>query len=112
MSGGGEPAKDVRSTGGPAKPAPQRLELEGIEKQYGSVPILRGASLSAAAGEIVGLCGEKGTGKSTLVQIMAGVLPHRSYRGDVLLDGVVQRFARPSDAREAGIAVVHQKLML
>jgi ABC-type multidrug transport system ATPase subunit len=74
--------------------------------------VLRGANLTAGAGEIVGICGEKGSGKSTLVKILAGVHPYRSYGGDVVLDGAVRRFARPQDAREAGIAVVHQKLML
>src|SRR5262249_39039425 len=83
------------------------LELREIEKSFGGIPTLRGANLFARKGEIVGISGEKGAGKSTLVKILAGVLPHRSYRGDVLLNGVVQRFERPSDALAAGIAVVH-----
>src|SRR3954464_7882592 len=112
MSGAGAPAGAQPGAGGESHARSALLELSEIEKAFGASQVLRGANLSASAGEIVGLCGEKGTGKSTLVQIMAGVLPFRSYRGQVVLDGIVPQFAGPWDAREAGIAVVHQKLML
>src|SRR3954470_23928503 len=101
MSGAGGPAGAQPGAGGERPASRPLVELGGIEKGFGASQVLRGANLSAGRGEIVGLCGEKGTGKSALVQIMAGVLPHRTYRGDVVLDGVVQRFAHPSDAREA-----------
>ena len=55
---------------------PPLLELVGIEKGLAGGHALRGAHLTARAGEIVGLCGEAGAGKSTLVKILAGVHPH------------------------------------
>jgi serine/threonine protein kinase/ABC-type arginine transport system ATPase subunit len=88
-----------------------RLQLVGIEKRFGPIVALKQAHLSAHAGEIVGLCGDSGAGKSTLVKILAGVYPHGSYRGQVFVDGNVQRLASPVDTRRAGIAVVHQQSM-
>jgi branched-chain amino acid transport system ATP-binding protein len=54
------------------KPA---LEVEGLEVRYGAVPALRGATLTVAAGEIVGLVGPNGAGKSTLLHAVMGALP-------------------------------------
>jgi ABC-type multidrug transport system ATPase subunit len=85
-----------------------RLELVAIDKRFGGVAVLRGAHLTAHAGEIVGLCGDSGAGKSTLVKILGGVHKHGSYGGEVLIDGVVQRFRSPADTQRAGIAIVHQ----
>jgi eukaryotic-like serine/threonine-protein kinase len=91
---------------------PPLLQLTGIEKSLSGGHALRGANLTARAGEIVGLCGENGAGKSTLVKILAGVHPHGTYRGEVVLGGRSLRLTCPADARRAGIAVVHQKIML
>src|SRR5947207_1684263 len=73
---------------------------------------VRGADVVVHAGDIVGVCGDTGAGKSTLVEIVAGVHRHGSYDGAVLLDGIAQRFRKPDDARRAGIAVVHQQSLL
>src|SRR5262245_27698473 len=89
-----------------------RLELVGIEKSFGALQALRGADVTAHAGEIVGLCGDNGAGKSTLVKILAGLHPHGSYRGELRVDGEVQRLTCPADARRAGVAVVHPQSML
>ena len=84
------------------------LELLGVEKAFGSTRALRGASLTAHAGEIVGLCGDSGAGKSTLVEILAGVHRHGSFAGELRVGGKAQRLRSPADAQRAGIAVVHQ----
>jgi ABC-type multidrug transport system ATPase subunit len=89
-----------------------RLELIAIDKRFGGVHALRGASLVAGAGEIVGLCGDSGAGKSTLVKILGGVHRHGSYGGQIIVDGVPQRFRSPADTRRAGIAIVHQRATL
>ena len=70
------------------------LLVEGVQKTFRrgapwrrrSLPVLRGASLSVGAGELVGLIGENGSGKSTLMQIVVGMLPRDA--------GVVERPAR------------------
>jgi len=65
------------------------LVLQGVERTYrgeaGDLPVLRGADLSIAAGEIVALVAPSGTGKSTLLHL-AGLL-ERPDGGEVLIDG-------------------------
>ncbi|HZO13702.1 MAG TPA: sugar ABC transporter ATP-binding protein, partial [Polyangiaceae bacterium] len=89
-----------------------RLEMVGITKSFGGVQALRGASLDARHGEILGLCGENGAGKSTLLKILSGVHPHASYQGEVRLEGQLLALADTAEAQRAGIAIVHQELML
>jgi ABC-type multidrug transport system ATPase subunit len=48
------------------------LEADSIELQYGSRPVLRGVYLRVAVGEVVGLLGRNGCGKSSLLRIVAG----------------------------------------
>jgi ABC-type multidrug transport system ATPase subunit len=88
------------------------LQLVGLAKSFGRVDVLKDVSLSADAGEIVGLCGENGSGKSTLVKILAGVHAQGSYAGEIRLDGKRVVLSSPHDSQQAGIAVVHQRLML
>jgi ABC-2 type transport system ATP-binding protein len=49
------------------------LELEGVEKRYGAVTALAGLSLSAATGAVTALLGPNGAGKTTAVEICAGL---------------------------------------
>jgi D-xylose transport system ATP-binding protein len=95
-----------------ADPFPLALKLTGIEKSFGGVHALRGAGLSVRRGEIMGICGENGAGKSTLIKVLAGVHAYGSYRGSIEVGGKAEHLSSPSDARRAGIAVVHQELML
>jgi D-xylose transport system ATP-binding protein len=101
-------------SGGPQSDAvgSRILELVNVAKSFGGVRALRGASFEVRRGEVMGLCGENGAGKSTLLKLLAGVHPFGSYTGDLVLNGVKQRFRGPADARAAGIAVVHQELTL
>src|ERR1700733_11193577 len=96
----------------PGTAAPPALEMIGIEKSFGGVRALAGAEIEAGAGEILGLCGGNGAGKSTLLKVLSGVYPHGSYRGEVRVHGEVQRLRGTADAQRAGIAMVHQELML
>ncbi len=92
--------------------SPLVLELVAIEKSFGGVHALRGADLAAREGEILGLCGENGAGKSTILKVLSGVYPADSYRGTVRVRGEEKHFASTTDAQAAGIAIVHQELML
>ncbi|WP_035052141.1 sugar ABC transporter ATP-binding protein [Andreprevotia chitinilytica] len=86
---------------------PPRLELRHASKRFGEVRALIDASLTLRRGEVHALLGENGAGKSTLVKILAGV--HQPDGGELLVDGQPCRFARPSAAIAAGIAVIYQE---
>lgn len=67
-----------------AAPAPV-LSAHAVRKSFGRAEALRGASLDAAAGEVVALTGPSGSGKSTLLLCLAGVL--RPEAGSVTYEG-------------------------
>jgi len=71
------------------------------------VRAVRGASLTLSAGEVRGLVGENGAGKSSIVRLLAGV--QAPDAGRVLVDGEPADFHNPTDARDAGIAVIYQE---
>ena len=67
------------------------LELVGVSKSFGGVEALRDVNFTLRAGEIHGLVGENGAGKSTTMKIIAGV--HTEYSGTYMIDGREVRLA-------------------
>lgn len=63
------------------------LEVRDVFKSYGKLRVLKGASLTVDAGEVVGVVGENGSGKSTLMKVLVGLLPADS--GQVRLKGTL-----------------------
>lgn len=61
------------------------IRLNGVVKQYGLNPVLRGVDLNVEQGEFVTLVGPNGAGKSTLMGIVATLL--RPTSGDVFVGG-------------------------
>lgn len=61
------------------------IELNQINKRYGSQVVLNDLTLKLEAGRIIGLLGPNGCGKSTLLKMMAGLIS--DYEGDILIDG-------------------------
>jgi ABC-2 type transport system ATP-binding protein len=61
------------------------LSIEGLYKRFGSQPVLDGLDLQVARGEIVGLLGPNGCGKSTTLNIVCGLLD--ADAGQVLVNG-------------------------
>jgi branched-chain amino acid transport system ATP-binding protein len=61
------------------------LQVNNLRCGYGSLEVVRGISLHVCAGEIVGLLGANGAGKTSLLKSIAGLLP--PWEGDVRMDG-------------------------
>jgi len=87
-------------------------ELRRVGKQFPGVRALHDVTLGIRRGEVLGLVGENGAGKSTLIKILGGVYGAGEFEGEVVVDGRVQAFRSTRDARQAGVAVVHQELQL
>ncbi|MGI8578176.1 MAG: ABC transporter ATP-binding protein [Nocardioidaceae bacterium] len=85
------------------------LEARKLELSYGDTRALRGASLQLTAGERVALMGPSGSGKSSLLHCLAGII--RPDRGEVMMEGArldtLSESAR-SSRRLARIGVVFQ----
>ena len=82
--GGGADAVADASDPGPGKGVPL-VSVKGVDAAYGQVQVLFGVDLDVANGEIVGLLGTNGAGKSTVLRVVAGLLAAK--RGQVLFDG-------------------------
>jgi ABC-2 type transport system ATP-binding protein len=50
------------------------IEVEGLEKQYGDFPAVRGLSFTVQPGEVLGLVGPNGAGKTTTIRSIAGII--------------------------------------
>jgi ABC-type sugar transport system ATPase subunit len=86
------------------------LAAEHITRRFGGVVALADASLSVHRGEIVGLVGDNGAGKSTFLKVLAGAVQPDS--GQLWMQGQGVSFSRPSDALAVGIETVYQDLAL
>ena len=87
--------------------------LSAVSERDNGAPILRNVSLSVAPGEIHGLVGESGAGKSTIVRALLGILPRtvRVTRGAVILNGTELLSLEPARRRQmlgAEVALVPQ----
>jgi branched-chain amino acid transport system ATP-binding protein len=80
------------------------LEIEGLEVRYGAVPAVRDLSFRVEEGEIVGLIGSNGAGKSTTLHAIMGVVP--AHAGGIRLRGSSIRGRAPESVARSGIALV------
>ena len=85
------------------------LDAIGMSKTFGATKALQAASLSVLGGEVHGLVGANGCGKSTLIKILTGLYPPDAGELSVWGRPVQLPVRRPTDI---GIAVVHQRLGL
>ena len=82
------------------------LEVRGLCASYGRIPILTGVTFDVQQGEIVGVLGHNGMGKTTLMKTLMGFVP--ATAGTITFDGVDLTHA-PTHARaQAGIGYVPQ----
>lgn len=83
------------------------LQARDVTKTYPGVKALDKVNLTLMPGEIHALLGENGAGKSTLIKYLTGV--HQADSGTLIMGGVEQNFANPSESTAAGVGVVHQE---
>ncbi len=67
-------------------PANPLIVIEGLNKWFGTVHVLRGIDLSVAQGEKIVICGPSGSGKSTLIRCINRLEAHQ--KGKIIVDGV------------------------
>jgi len=89
---------------------PPALELRGVDMHYGYVRALDAIDIHVNQGEVLGLVGDNGAGKSSLLKVMSGA--HQPTRGTILVHGTETVFHSPSDSTAAGIQMVYQDLAL
>src|SRR6516165_8120626 len=86
------------------------LELSGIRKSFDDFIALDDARLSVEFGEVHALLGENGAGKSSLMNVAAGL--YSPDAGTIKIAGTPYRFSGPRDATQCGIGMIHQNFKL
>ncbi|MBM9433779.1 sugar ABC transporter ATP-binding protein [Flaviflexus equikiangi] len=84
------------------------VELKHVTKKFPGVVALRDMGIEIKPGEVHGLIGENGAGKSSLIKVLTGV--YKPEEGEIFVDGEKQHLTSAQDAQNAGIACVYQEL--
>lgn len=84
------------------------LEIEKLSKSFGKNHVLKDINLKVKKGTVMGLMGENGAGKSTMMKCLFGIYGRDD--GSIVFDGRPVNFSGPKDALENGVAMVHQEL--
>jgi ABC-type branched-subunit amino acid transport system ATPase component len=102
-----EPAtRSIRTAERPGTVRPRVLEVDGLTRTFGAVRAVDGISFEVREGEILSIIGPNGSGKTTTINLLSGLIPHE--RGTIVLNG--QRIDGLSAERrsELGIARTFQ----
>jgi len=83
------------------------IRLDAVTKRFGGVTALDAVSFGIAGGEVHAVVGGNGAGKSSLMNLLAGV--ERPDAGRILLNGQALELTGPLDARRRGISIVFQE---
>ncbi|UTD06951.1 sugar ABC transporter ATP-binding protein [Treponema denticola] len=86
------------------------LEIKNLSKSFGKNKVLDGINLTVRQGSVMGLMGENGAGKSTMMKCLFGV--YTRDEGSISLLNKSIEFKNPKEALESGVAMVHQELNL
>lgn len=86
------------------------LEMRGITKRFPGVVANDHVDLELFPGEVLALLGENGAGKSSLMNVLAGL--YRPDEGEIFIRGEKVHIDSPRDAMGLGIGMVHQNFML
>jgi branched-chain amino acid transport system ATP-binding protein len=86
------------------------LEVSGVKKRFGGIAAVDGVSFEVREGEILGIIGPNGCGKSTLFNCILGQL--QPSEGEVKLDGRITTGMRPCDLNRLGVSRTFQLLQI
>lgn len=86
------------------------VEMRHIVKRFGGVCAVDDVSVELYPGEVVGVLGHNGAGKSVLMKVLSGA--HRMNSGEILINGKKVSIESPMDARNYGIETIYQTLAL
>ncbi|MSU91268.1 ATP-binding cassette domain-containing protein [Rhodobacteraceae bacterium 2CG4] len=86
------------------------VEMNNIHKRFGGIHAVEDMSLELHPGEVVGLLGHNGAGKSTFIKMLSGA--YQVDSGEILIDGQPVQIRNPIDAKELGIETIYQTLAL
>lgn len=86
------------------------IKTEGITKEFSSVRVLNTISIEISAGEVFGIIGENGAGKSTFIKILSGL--YQPTAGKLWFDGKPIDLRSPADAKKIGISLIPQEFNL
>ena len=86
------------------------FEMRNIHKKFDAVVALEGASLSVNKGEILALLGSNGSGKSTMIKILSGLV--KPNAGEIIFDGKPVVISSSQDSHKIGVATAFQDLSL
>src|SRR5579875_3923514 len=87
------------------------ISVRGLVKSFGPIRAVDGVSLDIYPGEVLGVIGDNGAGKSTFLSLLAGF--HRPDAGEFYYRGTRARITSPARSRrELGIEMVYQDLAM
>jgi ABC-type sugar transport system ATPase subunit len=86
------------------------LRAVNLTKKFGGLVAVDNVSFDVSPGEVIGLVGDNGAGKSTFIKMISGV--YQPDGGDIFFNGKKVNFADPHDARDQGIETIYQDLAL
>ena len=84
------------------------LQIKNLSKSFAKNKVLDGINLQVKKGTVLGLMGENGAGKSTMMKCLFGI--YAKDEGQFTLCGKPVDFKSPKEALESGVAMVHQEL--
>ena len=86
------------------------IDVRGVSKSYGAVPVLKSCSVAVARGEVIVVCGPSGSGKSTLIKCVNGLEPFDA--GEIVVDGLRVSDKKQGQTLRTRIGMVFQNFEL
>ena len=86
------------------------LSIKQINKEFSGVRVLNDINIDINGGEVFGILGENGAGKSTMMKVLSGI--YHKDSGRILYKGQEVEIPNPKAAQQLGISIIHQELNL